>query len=55
MTANGEVQTNEEAQVYDRDLGSLRDSTDLRGYVSSSIAGKTLRRSLDISSHLKMQ
>ena len=42
FTANGEVQTNEEATVCVRELDILDNETP-RGYASSSIAGKALR------------
>ena len=43
ITANGEVQTNAEATVYVREL-DIFDNETPRGYASSSIAGKALRR-----------
>ena len=38
ITASGEVQTNEEATVYIQDLDFFRDSTDPRGFASSSLS-----------------
>ena len=43
ITANGEVQTNEEATVYVRELGYILENETPRGYANSSIAGKPLR------------
>ena len=43
ITANGEVQTNEEATVYVREIGYILDNESPRGYASSFIAGKALR------------
>ena len=44
MTANGEVQTNEEATVYVKELvGYVLYFESLRGYASSFIARKALR------------
>ena len=43
VTAKGEVQTNEEATVYVRELEYILDNETPRGYASSSIAGKALR------------
>ena len=42
ITANGEVQTHEEATVFVREFDILDNETP-RGYASSSIAGKALR------------
>ena len=42
ITANGEVQTHEEAAVYVKELDIL-DNESPRGYASSFIAGKALR------------
>ena len=42
ITANGEVQTHEEATVYVKELDIL-DSESPRGYASSSIVRKALR------------
>ena len=44
FTANGEVQTNAEASVYVRELDIFWDNETPRGYASSSIARKALRR-----------
>ena len=43
ITADGEVQTNEEATVYVRELDVFLTTKLLRGYASSSIAEKALR------------
>ena len=44
ITANGEVQTLEEATVYVKELdGYILDNESPRGYASSSIARKALR------------
>ena len=43
ITANGEVQTHEEATVYVKELEIILDNDSPRGYASSSIAGKALR------------
>ena len=45
LSANREVHTNEEAQVFANDFKSLRDCAMTRRNASSSIAWKTLRRS----------
>ena len=45
VTANGEVQTKEEATVYVREIGFLRDNNASRRYTGSSFTRKTLRRS----------
>ena len=45
ITANGDVQTNEEANSVRLRSRLFRDSTNPRGYASSSIAWKTPRRS----------
>ena len=42
LTANGEMQTNEEATVYVRELDILDDETP-PGYASSIVARKALR------------
>ena len=44
LRRNGEVQTNEEAQVYVHDLGLFRDCGNTRGQACSVIAWKALRR-----------
>ena len=43
IAADGEVQTNEEATVYVRELDIFLRMKVLRGYASSSIAEKALR------------
>ena len=43
ITANGEVQTNEDATVYVRESDIIFDDENPRGYATSSIAGKALR------------
>ena len=43
ITANGEVQTNEEATVFVRELDIFLTMKTPRGHASSSIAGKALR------------
>ena len=43
ITANGEVQTHEEATVYVKEFGYILDYECPRGYVSSLIARKALR------------
>ena len=43
VTANGEVQTNEEATVYVRELDIFLTIKVLEGYASNFIAGKALR------------
>ena len=43
ITANGEVQTHEEATVYVKELGIFLTFESPRGYASSSIARKALR------------
>ena len=45
ITANRELQTNEEATVYVYDLdGFIRDSTNPQGYASSPIVWRAARR-----------
>ena len=44
LTATGEVQTHEEAQVFVHDLTSVRNRATTRGNACSPIIGKTLRR-----------
>ena len=43
ITANGEVQTHEEATVYVRELGIFFENESPRGYASSIVARKALR------------
>ena len=43
ITANGEVQTHEEATVLCQRIGYILDNESPRGYVSSVIARKALR------------
>ena len=43
ITANGEVQTHEEATVYVKELENILDNESPRGYASSLIARKALR------------
>ena len=43
ITANGEVQTHEEATVYVKELDIFLDNVSPRGYASSIIARKALR------------
>ena len=43
ITANGEVQTNEEASSVRQRIGNILDNESPRGYASSSIAGKVFR------------
>ena len=52
LTVNGEVQTSEEATVYVHDLQLFLTLTDPRGYATSSIAWKTLRRASGQKTHL---
>ena len=43
ITANGEMQTHEEATVYVQRIGHILDNESPRGYASSLIARKALR------------